>query len=266
MTKSGIIYLVGAGPGDPELITLKGMRCLQRAEVVVYDRLANPRLLDYAPEWAERIDAGKGPRRHRLTQAAINRLLVEHGRAGRQVVRLKGGDPFVFGRGGEECQALAAAGVPFEVVPGVSSAVAVPAYAGIPLTQRGLATHFTVVTGHTCDRESCGITWDDLPRSGTLVILMGMAHLLDLTRHLIAHGWAASTPAAVIGQGTTSGQVVVTGALANIARRAAAIKPPATIVVGDVVKLRQEIAWFDPHPGFEVEGSTLNLEPSSLNS
>jgi uroporphyrin-III C-methyltransferase len=244
MLKPGLVYLVGAGPGDPDLITLRGMRCLQRAEVVVYDRLANPLLLDYAPEWAGLIYVGKGPRRHQLSQAAINDLLIEHSRAGRTVVRLKGGDPFIFGRGGEECQALAAAGIPFEVVPGISSATAVPAYAGIPLTQRQIASHFTVVTGHTSGANECEIDWGDLPRSGTLVILMGMRHLAAIAGRLIDHGRPASTPAAVIGQGTTPQQTIVTGTLADIAARAAFVEAPATIVVGEVVNLRQEITWF----------------------
>jgi uroporphyrin-III C-methyltransferase len=247
MVKPGTVYLVGAGPGDPDLITVRGRCCLQRAGVVVYDRLANPLLLDYAPDWAELIYVGKGPQHHQLTQAAINRLLIEYSREGCEVVRLKGGDPFVFGRGGEECQALAAAGIPFQVVPGVSSAIAAPAYAGIPLTQRQLATTFTVVTGHTSGANRCRIDWDDLPRSGTLVILMGMRHLAAIAGRLIEHGRSADTPAAVIGEGTTSHQVVVTGTLADIAARAASVQAPATVVVGEVVRLNREIAWFDPY-------------------
>jgi uroporphyrin-III C-methyltransferase len=262
MIKPATVYLVGAGPGDPDLITVKGMRCLQRAEVVIYDRLANPLLLDYAPEWAEFIYVGKGRQRHQLTQASINRLLIEHSRAGRQVVRLKGGDPFIFGRGGEECQALAAASIPFEVVPGISSALAVPAYAGIPLTHRQLATKFTVVTGHTCGPDDCEIDWDDVPRSGTLVVLMGVRHLAAITRQLIKHGRPASTPAAVIGQGTGPDQTVVTGTLADIAGRAQFVEAPATIVVGEVVRLREGIGWFDQGSRFDVR--TLNVQHSDV--
>jgi uroporphyrin-III C-methyltransferase len=239
---SGIVYLVGAGPGDPDLITVKGARCLQTADVVVYDRLANPVLLEWAPAWSQKIYVGKEPQRHRLDQDEINQLLIEQAQLGKKVVRLKGGDPFVFGRGGEECLALAAAQIPFEVVPGISSAIAVPAYAGIPVTQRHLAQSFTVVTGHTAE-DDFGADWDDLPKKGTLIILMGVRHLPQITERLIAIGHDPATPAATISQGTVAAQTVVMGTLADIAEKARQVLPPAITVVGEVVALRQQIDW-----------------------
>ncbi len=239
----GRVYIVGGGPGDPGLITVKGLACLRRADVVLYDRLAPLELLAEAPEHAERINVGKEPERHRRQQAEINALLIEKAREGKTVVRLKGGDPFVFGRGGEECQALAGAGIPFEVVPGVTSAVAAPAYAGIPVSQRGMVNMFTVVTAHLCDGA---VDWASLPRSGTLVFLMGVTHLPEIAAQLIAHGRAPETPVAAIHRGTTCRQRVVAGTLANIVERAKGLLPPVTIVVGEVVRLRQELEWFIP--------------------
>ena len=240
----GMVYLVGGGPGDPGLITVKGLDCLRRAEVVLHDRLIHPQLLDEIPPTAERIDVGKEPGRHHRTQAEINALLVVKAREGKIVVRLKGGDPFVFGQGGEECQVLAEAGIPFEVVPGVSSAIAVPAYAGIPVTHRKVASAFTVVTGHSWN--GAGVDWESLPRGGTLVVLMGLAHLREIAAQLTARGWSSETPVAVIHHGTTAAQIVVDGTLADIADRAQGIQPPATIVIGQVVRLRQQLDWFDP--------------------
>ena len=236
------VFIVGAGPGDPDLITVKGLACLRRADVVLYDRLAPAELLAEARPGAELIDVGKEPQRHRRSQDEINVLLLARARAGLTVVRLKGGDPFVFGRGGEECLALAAAGIAFEVVPGVSSAIAVPAYAGIPVTQRGVSTAFTVLTGHTADDDA--FDWDAVPSAGTLVLLMGVRHLPELTRRLIEHGRAPETPAAVIQNGAPPEQRVVVGTLADIAERASAIESPATTVIGEVVALREQIAWF----------------------
>jgi uroporphyrin-III C-methyltransferase len=249
-----MVYIVGAGPGDPDLITVKGLACLRRADVVLFDRLAPPELLAEARPGAELIDVGKQPRRRRRSQDEINTLLVEKAQAGLMVVRLKGGDPFVFGRGGEECQALAEAGVPFEVVPGVSSAIAVPAYAGIPVTQRGVSGAFTVLTGHTA--EDGEFDWAAVPAAGTLVLLMGVQHLAEITRRLIEHGRSPDTPAAVIEQGTTPNQRVVVGTLADIAERAARIEPPATTVVGGVVALREQMAWFTS----EVSDGQYTLE------
>jgi uroporphyrin-III C-methyltransferase len=241
------VYLVGAGPGDPDLITVKGLRCLRRADVVVYDRLIDPALLDEARPDAARIFVGKGPGYHTMPQEQINALLVAQARQGRVVVRLKGGDPFVFGRGGEEAAALAAAGIPFEVVPGVSAAIAVPAYAGIPVTHRGHGSLMTVVTAHEC-APAAGVDWEALARAGgTLIIMMGVAALPRVTQRLREGGLAPHTPAAVIEQGTTAQQRVVEGTLADIAERAAAadIRPPAITVVGAVAALRASLAWFE---------------------
>jgi len=240
---NGIVYIVGGGPGDPGLITVKGLNCLRQADVVLYDRLAAPELLDEVPADAELLDVGKEPKRHRRSQNEINALLIEKAREGKTVVRLKGGDPFVFGRGGEECQALAEAGIRYEVIPGVSSAIAVPAYAGIPVTQRGVTTAFTVVAGHTGGAES-DIDWDDISKIGTIVFLMGVEHLPEIVAQLIAHGRSSDTPAALIQEGTTQNQVVVTGTLEDIVEKAEGIRPPAVFVVGEVVSLREQIDWF----------------------
>ena len=214
----------------------------------MYDALAEPSLLDVAPRQALRVDVGKRPGGP-VRQDEINEMLVEHARAGRNVVRLKGGDPFVFGRGGEEAEALMAAGVDFEVVPGVSSAIAAPAYAGIPVTHRGVASSFTVVTGHGSapGRES-SVDWARLARAAdTLVVLMGVESLPRIARELIAHGRPATTPVALVRWGTTSAQETVTGTLRDIAARAARarLEPPVVIVIGDVVALRARLQWFD---------------------
>ena len=242
---SGRVVLVGAGPGDPDLITLRGLRWLRQAEVVIYDQLASPALLDEAPPTALLIFAGKATGHHCIAQSAINSLLIHHAEAGRLVVRLKGGDPFVFGRGGEEVLACRGAGIPVEVVPGVSSAVAVPAAAGIPVTHRGLASSFAVVTGHEDpDKAAGGIDWDRLATAvDTLVILMGIATLPVIAARLIAAGRDPATPAAVIERGLTAGQRVATGTLADIATRAARLASPAVIVVGEVASL----PWASPH-------------------
>lgn len=244
---NGIVYIVGGGPGDPGLITVKGLDCLRRADVVLYDRLSAPELLEEAPAYAELINVGKEPKRHRRSQQEINELLIEKARAGKVVVRLKGGDPFVFGRGGEECLALATAGIRYEVIPGVSSAIAVPAYAGIPVTQRGLTTAFTVVTGHTGGADS-SIDWESISRTGTVVFVMGVEHLPEIVAQLLAHGRRPDTPAAVIEEGTTLRQRVVTGMLADIVPQAQDIRPPALLIVGEVVRLREQIDWFIPQP------------------
>ncbi len=248
MSGIGKVYIVGAGPGDPELITVKGLRALQKADVVVYDRLVNQQLLNEASPLAELIYVGKGPDIPSAKQAEIEFILICKAREGKMVVRLKGGDPFVFGRGGEECQSLRENGIPYEVVPGISSALAVPAYAGIPVTHRTLATSFTVVTGHTAGEDDCDIDWYALPKAGTLVILMGVAHLPQITQCLMKNGRSAHTPAAIIQQGTTAEQKVVTGTLATIADIAQRekIRPPAITVVGEAAALAQEIEWFQP--------------------
>ena len=241
----GIVYIIGGGPGDPGLITVKGLKYLRQADVVLYDRLVSPELLSEASPNAEMIDVGKEPKQHRRSQEEINSLMIDHARAGKVVVRLKGGDPFVFGRGGEECLALAQAGIPFEVIPGVSSAIAVPAYAGIPVTQRGITTAFTVVAGHSGSSTS-DIDWDAISKIGTIVFLMGVEHLAEIIDQLVAHGRASSTPAALIEQGTTQQQIVATGTLEDIVQKACHIHPPATLIVGEVVSLREQINWFSP--------------------
>ncbi len=242
---NGMVYIVGGGPGDPGLITVKGLNSLRRADVVLYDRLSSPELLNEAPSHAELIDVGKEPKRHRRSQKEINDLLIEKAKEGKVVVRLKGGDPFVFGRGGEECQALSEAGIQYEVVPGVSSAIAVPAYAGIPVTHRGVTTTFTVVAGHTGGAES-DIDWTAISRLGTIVFLMGVEHMAEIIQQLIANGRSSDTPAAVIREGSTQNQLVVAGTLADIVRKAEGVLPPAILVVGEVVRLREQIDWFVP--------------------
>ncbi len=253
----GKVYLVGAGPGDPELITLKGLRCLRVADVVVYDRLVNLSLLDEAPSGAERVFAGKKTGCHAVKQEEIHAFLIHRARQGRLVVRLKGGDPFVFGRGGEEALALAQAGIPFEVIPGVSSAIAVPAYAGIPVTHRDHASSVTIVTGHgRYPHGPAGVNWEALAKvGGTLVILMGVDTLPHVTRQLLDGGLPADTPAAVIQQGTIAQQRVVTDTLVNIAAcaRRANITSPAITVIGAVVALRDSLEWFVTRESSEYE-------------
>ncbi len=242
------VYLVGAGPGDPGLLTCRGAALLARAEVVVYDRLAAPALLELAPDGAERIVVGKAPGRVAMTQAEIDALLVERGAEGREVVRLKGGDPFVFGRGGEEAEALIAAGVPFEVVPGVTSAIAAPAYAGIPVTHRGLSTHVTIVTGHEDpEKASSDTDWGALARAGgTLVVLMGAGNLQEITERLIRGGRSPETPVAAVRWGTRPEQRTLRGTLATIA--ALGVEAPSAIVVGAVAAL--DLGWFEHRPLF----------------
>ena len=244
---TGKVYLVGAGPGDPGLLTVRGLELLRQAQVVVYDRLVNPAILEECSPVAQRIFAGKQAGRHCVPQEAINRALIDYARLGYEVVRLKGGDPFVFGRGGEEAEALADAGIPFEIIPGVSAAVAVPAYAGIPLTHRKLASSFAVVTGHEARKSQDLVDWSKLATAvDTLVILMGLANLPVIVPKLIAHGRRPETPVAVIHRGTTIAQEHVIGTLANIVERSAHVQPPALIVVGDVVSLADELQWFMP--------------------
>jgi uroporphyrin-III C-methyltransferase len=242
---AGSVAIVGAGPGDPKLITVRGLELLRGADVVVHDRLVSPKLLDEAPPDARRVFVGKACGAHAMPQAEINALLIAEAWRGHRVVRLKGGDPFVFGRGGEEALALAEAGVPFEVVPGVTSAVAVPAAAGIPLTHRGVASSFAVVTGHRQAGADDGIEWARLARDvDTLVILMGLANLPTITRELIAHGRGPDTPAALIEQGTTEAQRTVTATLRTLADAAIAarLEAPVITVIGEVVSLRTRLA------------------------
>ena len=270
--KTGTVYLVGAGPGDPDLITRKGARLLQSADVVVYDRLIPHELLEETKPGAELINAGKQPTRHRLAQADINVLLIDRALKGRDVVRLKGGDPFVFGRGGEEALACRGFGVPFEIVPGVSSAIAVPAYAGIPLTQRQVSSAFTVIAGHE-DPTKAGSSVNYAAVAnlgGTIVILMGVKRLPAITQQLIAQGLDASTPAAVIEWGATAQQRTCIGAVERIAAiaRQMDIMPPAIAVIGEVVNQREAgLAWFDLLPAEAINRQMkrgVGLSPAQI--
>jgi uroporphyrinogen III methyltransferase / synthase len=263
--KSGIVYLVGAGPGDPGLITVRGARLLELTDVVVYDALANPALLSYCPQ-AETIYVGKTAAAHSMTQDQINALLVEQGLAGKRVVRLKGGDPFVFGRGGEEAEALVAAGVKFEVVPGITAAIGASAYAGIPVTHRDFNSSFTVITGHEKEEEyrdpeaksrdlapgSSDIDWSAISRLPCVAFYMGVKALPRICQKLIEHGMPADTPAATIHRGTQTRQRTVVATIGNLPQRVVEekIAAPAITIVGRVVQMRQTINWFETRPLF----------------
>jgi uroporphyrin-III C-methyltransferase len=248
----GTVYLVGAGPGDPGLLTVRAVDLLESCDTVVYDYLVNPEVLSYVPASAERIYVGKvGGGRH-TPQRQINHLLIQHARTGRRVVRLKGGDPFLFGRGGEEAEALVEAGVPFEVVPGISSALAVPAYAGIPLTHRGMSSSVAVITGaRGGDGAYESGAFAKLAAADTIVVLMGVTHLREIANDLMNSGRSAETPVAVIRWGTYNGQQTVTGRLDTIAEEAecAGMRAPAVIIVGEVVRLRERLNWFEQNLG-----------------
>lgn len=243
----GKVYLVGAGPGDPGLMTVRGFELLREADIVIYDRLVNPAIVEAASS-AKRIFVGKGDGKHHLPQEHINELMIDFARKGHRVVRLKGGDPFVFGRGGEEAQALVDAEIPFEVVPGVSSAVAVPAYAGIPLTHRRISSSFAVVTGHESCKGRPAVDWAKLATAvDTLVILMGLKNFPAIVDQLLAHGRFPETPVAFIHWGTTGDQEVVTGTLTDILKKAKSMRPPVVIVIGEVVNLANPLHWFENH-------------------
>ncbi|MFA4916926.1 MAG: uroporphyrinogen-III C-methyltransferase [Syntrophales bacterium] len=251
--KRGKVYIIGAGPGDPGLFTIKGLKCLQVSDVVVYDHLVGREILCHAKDSARLIYAGKEGGKHTLKQEEINQLLLKEAESGLVVARLKGGDPFIFGRGGEEAQALARAGIPFEVIPGVTSAVAVPAYAGIPLTHRLYTSSVAFVTGQqdpTIDERN--IDWEALARMETLVILMGVKNLSHIVSHLIKCGKDAHTPSALIRWGTTADQETITSPLKDIVAKAEArhFSPPAILVVGHVVELRNDLNWFENTPLF----------------
>lgn len=248
----GKVYLVGAGPGDTSLLTLKGKAALERADIVVYDFLANEDLLRYSRPNCERVCVGKRVGEKTKIQEEINRLLIDAAAKGKVVVRLKGGDPFIFGRGGEEAQALAKACIPFEIVPGISSGFAAPAYAGIPLTHRDWSSSVTFLTGHEDpSKTATTIDWPRLAtRAGTLVLFMGIQNLLEISSTLTDLGHDPGTPVAVIRWGTRAEQQTVTGTLSDIAAKAAKIRPPAVVVVGEVVRLREELNWFERLPLF----------------
>jgi len=252
-TKTGKVYIIGAGPGDAGLITLKAVEALLAVDVVVYDNLVNEELLKFAPSQAKFIYAGKKGGDHTLSQDRINELLVKEARAGNTVARLKGGDPFIFGRGGEEAQILAENNIEFEIIPGVTSAIAVPAYAGIPLTHRGFTSTVAFVTGHEDPtKEKSDIDWSALAKIGTLVFLMGVKNLPQITKELIKNGKAPETPVALIRNGSLPTQQVLVGMLSNIVILAHAndFRPPAILVVGGVVDLRDTLRWFDNKPLF----------------
>lgn len=254
MYKAGTVYLIGAGPGDPGLLTLRGKEILEKSDVIVYDYLVNRRLLSFARTSAEVIYVGKKAGAKEMSQGEINRLLVARAKKGKTVARLKGGDPFIFGRGGEEAEALAKKGVPFEIVPGVSSASAVPAYAGIPLTHRDVTSSFAVVTGHEDPgKEESNIPWDALAKIGTVVFLMGVRNIEKNMRKLMDSGKPSGTPAAVITWGTYPAQAVVTGTVGDIARSVKDRKDiisPAIVVTGEVINLREIINWYERKPLF----------------
>ncbi len=254
MSGRGTVYLIGAGPGDPGLMTLKGMEILEKSDVVVYDYLVNPRLLSYARRDAEIIYVGKRAGVKEKSQGEINRLLIDRAGKGKTVARLKGGDPFIFGRGGEEAATLSKKGIPFEVIPGVTSASAVPAYAGIPLTHRNVTSSFAVVTGHEDPaKEESNIPWDVLSRIGTVVFLMGVRNIEKNMRMLMDNGKPPATPAAVITWGTYPFQAVATGTVGSIARilkKRKDISSPAIVVTGEVVNLRDVINWYERKPLF----------------
>ena len=263
----GKVYLIGAGPGDPDLITVKGLECLREADVVVYDRLVHPALLSHARAEVELIYVGKQPGAHAMKQEDINRLLVRKALEGKKVVRLKGGDPFVLGRGGEEAEFLAREGVPYEVVPGVTSAIAVPAYAGIPVTHRGVSKSFCVIAGHEEPEDNLEygktkisdvamsqgeVAGKPVIGDQTLVFLMGMQNLSTVVHNLMASGWDAATPVAVIRWGTLPKQETLVGTLETICTdvERKGFTPPAVVVVGNVVRLREKIRWYDNQPLF----------------
>lgn len=263
------VYIVGAGPGDPELLTLKALRLLQNAEVLVYDRLINPAILDYCSKQVVRIFVGKEDGKHTLSQEKINELLAFHALAGRKVVRLKGGDPFVFGRGGEEALFLKNRKIDFEIVPAVSSSIAAPAYAGIPVSHRGLASSFTIVTGHQSPEKSSGtLNWKSLAEAETLVFLMGVSKKAEIAKRLIAEGRSSHTEVAFVQNACTTYQKSYFTQLGLISKNYPAVKSPAVMIVGRVCQLGPQLSWFEKslsidenHPSSELRNQfpKLNL-------
>lgn len=241
-----MVYLTGAGPGDLELLTLKALRVIQSADIIIYDRLANAEILKEVKNGCEFLYVGKEDGRHTLPQEQINEAIYQASQKHEVVVRLKGGDPFVFGRGGEEALYLKERGVAYEIIPGISSAISVPAYAGIPVTHRGISTAFKVVTGHiSADKNSSNIHWDDLRSDDTIIFLMGLKNINTIVTKLQELGKPKEYPVAVISKGTTPEQKVIIGTLESIVSLVKDVVSPALIVVGDVVKLRQNLTWFE---------------------
>jgi uroporphyrin-III C-methyltransferase len=240
------VYLTGAGPGDIELLTIKALRVIKEADVIIYDRLANPDILDEAKNGCEFVYVGKEDGRHIVPQDDINEIIYQNALKYENVVRLKGGDPFVFGRGGEEAQYLYERGIKFEVIPGITSAISAPAYAGIPVTHRGVAVSFRVVTGHESPhKKESQIPWETFKTDDTIVFLMGLHNLPKISKKLIEIGKSRDCPCAVISKGTTKEQSVVVGTLENIVEKAKDVPTPALIVVGKVVELREQLQWFE---------------------
>jgi len=246
----GKVFLVGAGPGDHRLLTMKAVELLKKADIVIYDRLVTKSILKLIPKRAKKVYVGKRSGRHELTQEKINELMINTALDGKRVVRLKGGDPFLFGRGGEEAEALADSDIDFEVVPGITSALATPAYAGIPLTHRDYSSSVAIVTGHQAERAERVVNWSKLANSvDTIVILMGVEQLESIVNNLIEGGLDSNTPVAIIEWGTIKRQRCLIGKLGTIAKEAKEknVKPPAVIVVGEVVKLGEKLSWFKMH-------------------
>ncbi|MFK9090672.1 uroporphyrinogen-III C-methyltransferase [Bacillus salipaludis] len=243
----GKVFLVGAGPGDPDLITIKGLRCLQQADVILYDRLVNPELLQHAKEGAQLVYCGKLPHYHTMKQETINHFLVKYAKKGYQVVRLKGGDPFVFGRGGEEAEECVRNDVPFEIVPGITAGIAASAYAGIPVTHRSLSKSFAFITGHQAGDVAAEHKWFHLANAvDTICIYMGVSHLSTITKQLIQNGKSPQTPMALVQWGTLSDQQTVIGTLETIEARVkeSGVSNPSMIVIGEVVRLHNKLNWF----------------------
>lgn len=244
----GKVYIVGAGPGDPELITVKGLKCIQKADVILYDRLVNKELLQYAKPDVELINCGKLPNYHLMEQEKINRFLVKYAKKGKTVTRLKGGDPFVFGRGGEEAEACQKAGIPFEVVPGITAGIAAPAYAGIPVTHRDHSSSFTIISGHRKEGADDNIKWEAIAKGiDTIAIYMGVKNLPYIRKKLLDHGKSPDTPAALIHWGTCQNQKTAIGTLGTIVETAKReqVTNPSMIVIGEVVRMHDKLSWFE---------------------
>lgn len=244
----GKVYIVGAGPGDPELITLKGLKCIQKADVILYDRLVNKELLQFAKPDVHLINCGKFPDYHLMKQETINQFLVKYAKKGKTVTRLKGGDPFVFGRGGEEAEACQKAGITFEVVPGITAGIAAPAYAGIPVTHRDHSSSFTIISGHRKEGGADNIKWEAIAKGiDTIAIYMGVKNLPYIRRKLLEHGKSPETPAALIHWGTCQNQKTTIGTLGSIVETAEReqVTNPSMIVIGDVVRLHDKLNWFE---------------------